>query len=57
MNEFHVFLNKKEIDIVFYEKGITVEEVKKSLIEHDLYDINIKVIKYIKKNNRKDKFR
>ena len=37
-----VYLNGKKIDTVF-AKGYDVEEMKKSLIEHDGYDPAIKV--------------
>lgn len=46
MEGFKVFLNKKEIDEVFFTDGVmTEEEVKKSLVEHDGYDPNIVVKK------------
>lgn len=47
MKAFKVKLNKKEIDKVFYgdNDNITVEEVKKSLVNHDGYDPRIEVIK------------
>lgn len=46
LHKYHVYLNDKLIDIVFYQNCIK-EEVKKSLIEHDGYNPNIKVFKYI----------
>lgn len=39
---FEVFLNDKQIDVVFHS-GCTVEEQKRSLIEHDGYDSEIEV--------------
>lgn len=43
-NRFNVYLNNKLIDGVYYNKGISKEEVKESLINHDGYDSNIKVV-------------
>lgn len=47
MQAFNVWLNGKCIDTVFYSDGfsVTVEEVKKSLINHDGYDPRIEVKK------------
>ena len=44
MKAFDVYLNKKLIDTVFYNDGITAGEVRKSLIDHDGYDPRISVI-------------
>lgn len=38
-----VFLNGKKINTVFYNNGISAEDVKKSLVEHDGFNTNIKV--------------
>jgi hypothetical protein len=40
---FTVYLNGKEIDTVFWVRTATVDEVKRSLINHDGYDPNIVV--------------
>ena len=42
---FNVYLRKQWIDGVFYNKGITCEEVKESLVNHDGYNPNIIVRK------------
>ena len=47
-NAFTVYLRGKEIDIVFFVKGYTKEEVRKSLIEHDGYDHDISVKRRLK---------
>jgi len=52
MNAFNVSLNGKWIDTVFYNDGITKEEVKESLINHDGFDHNIKVTKERKKKEK-----
>ena len=52
MNDYQWFvvtLNGKRIDKVSYLKPITVEEVKRSLINHDGYDPGINVTKERKK--------
>ena len=38
-----VSLNRKQIDKVFYNGDISKEEVKKSLVNHDGYDPEIKL--------------
>lgn len=43
MKAYLVFLNGQEVDTVFYT-GHTSEEVKKSLVNHDGYNPNIRVI-------------
>lgn len=43
MKAYLVFLNGEEVDTVFYT-GYTSEEIKKSLVEHDGYNPNIRVI-------------
>lgn len=40
---WNVYLNHKKIDTVFYDKDISKDEVKQSLIEHDGYDPNITI--------------
>lgn len=45
---FTVYLNGKEIDIVFFSGNYTKEEVYKSLVEHDGYDHRITVRKRLK---------
>lgn len=45
MQAWNVYLNGKEIDTVFVSSCISAEDVKQSLIEHDGYDANIKVMK------------
>lgn len=44
---FKVYLGRKEIDKVFYDAKYkeTIESVKRSLVEHDGYDPNIRVVK------------
>ena len=44
---FKVFLGRKEIEKVFYNEDSkeTCESVKKSLVEHDGYNPNIRVVK------------
>lgn len=44
MKAFYVFLNGEEVDKVFYTKGHSGEDVKRSLINHDGYNSNIRVI-------------
>jgi hypothetical protein len=46
MKTFHVYLNGKKIDTVFYSKNVNVnvDEVKNSLVNHDGYDPRIKVV-------------
>jgi hypothetical protein len=43
MKAYLVFLNGQEVDTVFYT-GYTAEDVKWSLIDHDGYNSNIRVI-------------
>lgn len=43
MKAYLVFLNGQEVDTVFYT-GYTAEDVKRSLVDHDGYDPNIRVI-------------
>lgn len=47
MQAFNVYNGRKLIDTVFYSKGVKVDkvEVRKSLINHDGYDENIRVTK------------
>ena len=45
MDAWKITLNGHMIDMVFYDKGITAEEVKKSLIDHDGFDPRINVRK------------
>lgn len=42
---FKVFLGRKQIDTVFYSNKDTREDVRQSLINHDGYDPNIRVVK------------
>jgi len=42
---FSVWLNDEHIDTVFFVHTMTASEVKKSLIEHDGYDLGIVVYK------------
>lgn len=44
---FKVYLGRKEIDKVFYDAKYkeTVETVKESLVNHDGYNPNIRVVK------------
>ncbi len=41
MYAYDVFLNKKNIDTIFYNKKEPVNEVYKSLVNHDGYDLAI----------------
>lgn len=52
MQAFNVYLKNKRIDTVFYSNGVNVDkdEVKKSLVNHDGYEPEIRVTKA-----RKDK--
>ncbi len=45
--KYKVYLNRKLIDAVFYADSdtITKEEIKRSLVNHDNYDANIKIVK------------
>ncbi len=43
MSVFRVYRNGKFFDEVFYQQGITVDEVTKDLIEHDGYPADIEV--------------
>lgn len=45
MDKWNVYLRRKLIDSVFYNKGFTASEVKESLINHDSYPSNITVRK------------
>lgn len=45
MKKFLVFLNDVIIEEVFYDSSFSAEEVRRSLITHDGYDSNIRVIK------------
>lgn len=45
MNAFNVFLKGKWIDTVFFIKGIDVDHVRDSLINHDEYNPAIRVVK------------
>lgn len=42
---FSVWLNDEHIDTVFFVHTMTANEVRKSLIEHDGYDLGIVVYK------------
>ena len=44
-NKWNVYLDGKWIDAVFYSEGIDKDYVRESLINHDGYDPNIKVVK------------
>lgn len=44
MKEWAVFLNKKKIDSVFFDKDCDKEYVKNALIEHDGYDPEIVIL-------------
>jgi hypothetical protein len=43
--KWNVSLNRKRIDSVFYNADIKKEDVKRSLVEHDGYNPNIKLNK------------
>lgn len=45
MDAWNVYLGKKLIDNVFYTKGMTADEVQRSLINHDGYSADIRVVK------------
>jgi hypothetical protein len=49
MDEWNVYLRGKLIDIVFYNRGMTADEVRRSLIDHDNYDSGIHVRKAVKR--------
>ena len=40
---FDVYLNGKLIDTVWFDVDMSIEEMKKSLVEHDGYNPNIEV--------------
>lgn len=44
MNEWAIYRNNKWLDTVFFEKSMTAPQVKKSLIEHDDFPPDIKVV-------------
>jgi len=56
MTAFNVYRGSKLIDTVFYSSGTNVDaaEVKQSLINHDGYDPNIRVVKARKSKSKKD---
>ena len=45
MKTFDIYLDGKKIDTVFYSNSdnVTIDEVKQSLINHDGYNVRIKV--------------
>ena len=45
--KYKVYLNKKLIDAVFYadSDSITIEEIKKSLVDHDGHSPDIEIVK------------
>lgn len=43
--KFNVFLNGMLIDTVFYMRSMCADAVRRSLIEHDGYSVNISVIR------------
>lgn len=47
MQSFRIFLKSKEIDTIFYSDDIKIarEEVYNSLVDHDGYDPEIRVVK------------
>jgi hypothetical protein len=45
MSKFYVLLNNLVIEEVFYNSSMDEDDVKRSLIDHDGFDSNIKVIK------------
>ena len=45
MKKFNVYLKSKLIDTVFYIDSYSKEEVKQSLINHDGYNPDIRVVK------------
>ncbi len=53
MQAFDVFLNGKLIDTIF-ATGYTVEEMRRSLIDHDNYHVGI-VVRLCKRQTRKHK--
>ena len=40
---WRVYLRGKHVDTVFYDPSVEVEEVKRSLVNHDGYDPQIEV--------------
>ena len=44
MNTYDVYLGYKHIDTVFFDKSLTAQEVKTSLVNHDGYDPAITVL-------------
>jgi hypothetical protein len=44
MYAYTVYLRGREIDTLFYNSPMDVEEVKRDLINHDGYDSNIEVM-------------
>lgn len=47
MRPWKVYLNSKLIDVVFFHHTLDHADVKKSLVDHDGYDENIKLKKGI----------
>lgn len=45
MNAFNVYKGRKLIDTTFWNDGITTEDIRNSLINHDGYDSDIRVCK------------
>ena len=45
MDAWYVYLDHKCVNIVYYITGMSAEEVKKSLVDHDAYPPDINVIK------------
>ena len=54
MIAFNVYKGTRLIDTVFYSKGVKVDrvEVKRSLVNHDGYDADIRVTKARQKKNK-----
>lgn len=44
MNGWRVFLGNKLLDIVFYDRDMDADEVRRSLISHDHFDDRISVV-------------
>jgi hypothetical protein len=45
MQAWDVIRNNRVIDTVFYQRGMTLHQVRNSLIEHDGHDVDIIVRK------------
>jgi hypothetical protein len=43
MNAWNVYLNNRLVNTIYFDKDMTAEDVRSSLVNHDGYSINIRV--------------